>query len=78
MGKVNVLDALDRLTSTINKVEEFDVSGIDLSERVLDNRIITLEGYIRFLENEAIPKLRRIRDNIAGKLDEKQAGGNDD
>ena len=56
MGKVNVLDAIDRLTSTINKVEDFDLSSIDLSERVLDNRIITLEGYIRFIENEAIPK----------------------
>ena len=78
MGKVNVLDALDRLTSTINKVEEFDISGIDLSERVLDNRIITLEGYIRFLENEAIPKLSRIRDNITDKLNGEQEGGNDD
>ncbi|NLJ84722.1 MAG: hypothetical protein GX336_07415 [Halanaerobiaceae bacterium] len=78
MGKVNVLDALDRLSSTINKVEEFDISGIDLSERVLDNRIITLEGYIRFLENEAIPKLSRIRDNITDKLNGEQEGGNDD
>lgn len=78
MGKVNVLDALDSLSSTINKVEEFDISGIDLSERVLDNRIITLEGYIRFLENEAIPKLSRIRDNITDKLNGEQEGGNDD
>lgn len=73
MGKVNVLDALDRLTSTISKVEEFDLTGIDLSDRVLDNRIITLEGYIRFLENEAIPKLMAIRNNI-----EKKVGANDD
>ncbi|HHU91975.1 MAG TPA: hypothetical protein GXZ20_02400 [Halanaerobiaceae bacterium] len=73
MGKVNVLDAIDRLTSTINKVEDFDLSSIDLSERVLDNRIITLEGYIRFIENEAIPKLTTIRNNI-----EKQVGGSGD
>ncbi len=73
MGKVNVLDAIDRLTSTINKVEDFDLLSIDLSERVLDNRIITLEGYIRFIENEAIPKLTTIRNNI-----EKQVGGSGD
>ncbi|MFW6022766.1 MAG: hypothetical protein ACOCQW_04545 [Halanaerobiaceae bacterium] len=65
MRKVNVLDAVDRLISTLDKVEDFDVSDIDLSDRVLDNRIITLEGYMRFLENEGIPKLEKIRDKIA-------------
>lgn len=74
MRKVNVLDAVDRLTSTLSKVEKFDIGGIDLSERVLDNRVITLEGYVRFLETEAIPKLSSIRDNLAAKLDAEGKG----
>lgn len=64
MKKENVLDVVERLSSTISKVDDFDVSSVDLSDRVLDNRIITLEGYLRFLESEAIPKLERIRDSI--------------
>lgn len=67
MRKVNVLKAVDRLVSTLRRLEEFDVSEIDLSDRVLDNRIITLEGYIRFLETEGIPKLKKISDKIASE-----------
>ncbi|NLM98267.1 MAG: hypothetical protein GX175_11790 [Halanaerobiaceae bacterium] len=74
MRKVNVLDAVDRLTYTLKKVEKFDISGIELSERVLDNRIITLEGYMRFLETEAIPKLSLIRDNLAAKMNAEKDG----
>ncbi|MFP4660725.1 MAG: hypothetical protein ACLFPF_00900 [Halanaerobiales bacterium] len=75
MRKVNVLDAVERLISTLQKVDEFNVDGIEMSERVLDNRIITLEGYIRFLESEAIPKLERIREKIATELlDEEEVG----
>lgn len=58
----------------IKKVEKFDISGIELSERVLDNRIITLEGYMRFLETEAIPKLSLIRDNLAAKMNAEKDG----
>ncbi|MFP4016885.1 MAG: hypothetical protein ACLFUI_07610 [Halanaerobiales bacterium] len=78
MRKVNVLDAVDRLISTLSKVDEFDVDGIEMSERVLDNRIITLEGYIRFLESEGIPKLKRIREKIATELDEEKVGAYND
>lgn len=78
MRKVNVLDAVDRLTSTLNKVDDFDIANIDLSERVLGNRIITLEGYIRFLETEAIPKLVAIRDNLSRKLSDEEVGAYND
>jgi hypothetical protein len=69
MNKVNILDAVDRLSITLSKVEDFDISGIDLSERVLDNRIITLEGYLRFLENEGIPKLEAIRSKLKQEVE---------
>ena len=74
MRKVNVLDAVDRLISTLNKVDKFDVAGIELSDRVLDNRIITLEGYIRFLESEGIPKLAEIKSRLLKELDEEKVG----
>ncbi|HLV09077.1 MAG TPA: hypothetical protein VKY40_02620 [Halanaerobiales bacterium] len=64
MNKASIMDAVDRLSSALNKVEDFNVSGIKLSERVLDNRIITLEGYLRFLEKEGIPKIKNIRMNL--------------
>ncbi|MEJ6952035.1 hypothetical protein [Natronospora cellulosivora (SeqCode)] len=77
MKKANVLDAIERLKSTLEKVEGFDVSDIDLSDRVLDNRIITLEGYMRFLENEGIPKLEKIYDKLLNENNEKVGVYND-
>lgn len=78
MRKVNVLDAVDRLISTLRKVDDFDVADIELSERVLDNRIITLDGYIRFLESEGIPKLAAVRDKLKKELDEEKVGAYND
>jgi hypothetical protein len=65
MKKVNILDAVDRLSSTLSKVEAFTVNDINLSDRVLDNRIITLEGYLRFLEMEGVPKIASIWEKIS-------------
>ena len=64
MKKASIMDAVDRLHNALNKVEDFNISGIELSKRVLDNRIITLEGYLRFLEKEGIPKIKNIRINL--------------
>ena len=67
MPKSNVLDAIERLNFALNKLEDFNELDIDLSERVMDNRIITLEGYIRYLESEGIPKLQKITDSLEGE-----------
>ena len=67
MPKSNVLDAIERLNFALNKLEDFNELDIDLSERVMDNRIITLEGYIRYLESEGIPKLQKIADSLEGE-----------
>jgi len=71
MAKPSILDAIERMNFAISKVEDFDISKIDLSERVLDNRIITLEGYLRFLEREGIPKLKRIYKNTRSEEDDR-------
>lgn len=65
MEKASILDAINRLNSALSKVEDFDVSSVNLSNRVLDNRIITLEGYVRFLEREGIPKIKSIWESVS-------------
>jgi hypothetical protein len=66
MTKANILDVIDGLNFALNKVEDFDVLDVELSDRVFDNRVITLEGYFKFLESEGIPKIRRIYDSLEG------------
>lgn len=60
MRNVTILDGIDKLNAALKKIAKFDVSTVDLSERVLDNRIITLEGYLRFFESEAIPRIKSV------------------
>lgn len=67
MAKANVLDAIERLNFALNKLEDFDELDVELSERVKDNRIITLDGYMRYLESEGIPKVRKIVEALEGK-----------
>lgn len=67
MAKTNVLDAIERLNFALNKLEDFDELDIELSERVRDNRIITLDGYMRYLESEGIPKIRKIVEALEGE-----------
>lgn len=78
MRKVNILDAVNRLNSTLTKVEEFEVADVNLSDRVLDNRIITLEGYLRFLEREGIPKIESIFNSVKKPDMEPVEGDNSD
>lgn len=78
MKKVNILDAVNRLSSTLSKVEDFTVTDVNLSDRVLDNRIITLEGYLRFLEMEGIPKIKSIWERISEPVLKVLEGGHND
>ena len=57
MSKLNVMNAVERLEFVFDKVEDFDELELDLSDRVLENRIITLEVYLKFLNNVGIPTL---------------------
>ncbi len=52
-----IINAIDNLEAALEKVSKIALEDINFSKRVLDNRIITLEGYLRFLEREGIPRL---------------------
>ena len=60
MTATEILNAVDDLEAALSKVGDFKPDDIEFSERVLDNRIITLEGYLRFLKKEGIPRLKSV------------------
>ena len=62
----DIINAIDNLDSALSKAKDFDVNQIDFSDRVLDNRIITLEGYLRFLKKEGIPRLKALSNKTEG------------
>ena len=64
MAKANILDAVERLNFALSKVDDFEELNIELSDRVLDNRIITLEGYLRFFDSVGIPKIKEIYESL--------------
>ncbi|TDO84467.1 hypothetical protein DFR79_12129 [Halanaerobium saccharolyticum] len=61
-----LIDAIEYIDTAVNKTEQFDNYSPEMSNKVLDNRIITLEGYIRYIERETMPKL----ESLAKKLEE--------
>ncbi len=60
MRKVDVLDVVKRLRSISQRAKKAQNNNIDLGERVLENRIMVLEGYLNFLDQDAIPAFKRI------------------
>ncbi|MFP4021308.1 MAG: hypothetical protein ACLFUK_06845 [Halanaerobium sp.] len=55
-----VIDAIEYIDTAVNKTEQIDDYSPEMSEKVLDNRIMTLEGYIRYIERETMPKLENL------------------
>jgi hypothetical protein len=49
-----VIDVIDFIDAAVNKTEQFNDYSPEMSNKVLDNRIMTLEGYIRYIERETI------------------------
>ncbi len=68
MAETDVIKAINYLDSAIKKSEDFDVLNLEMSDRVLDNRIITLEGYIRYIDREGIPKLKSFIKYLEGDI----------
>ncbi|SFL26485.1 hypothetical protein [Halanaerobium salsuginis] len=62
--KETVLKAINYINTAVNKSNQFNDYSPEMSNRVLDNRIITLEGYIRYIEREALPKLKSLVNNL--------------
>ncbi len=55
-----VIDAVDYIDEAVNKSEQFKNYSPEMSSKVLDNRIITLEAYIKFIEQETIPVMKTL------------------
>ncbi|MFW6229923.1 MAG: hypothetical protein ACOC4L_02965 [Halanaerobium sp.] len=55
-----VIDAIEYIDTAVDKTDQFDEYSPEMSEKVLDNRIMTLEGYIRYIERETMPKLENL------------------
>jgi len=55
-----IFEVINYINSAINKTEQFSDYSPEMSNRVLDNRIMTLEGYIRYIERETLPTLEEI------------------
>lgn len=55
-----VIDAIDYIDEAVNKSEQLNNYSPEISSKVLDNRIITLEAYIRYIERETIPVLENL------------------
>lgn len=62
--KETVLKAINYINTAVNKSNQFNDYSPEMSNRVLDNRIITMEGYIRYIEREALPKLKSLVNNL--------------
>ena len=71
--KKAVLEVIEYIDSAVNKTEQFNDYSPEMSSRVLDNRIITIEGYIRYIERETMPKL----ENLVKVLEEVSNGWSD-
>ena len=55
-----VIDVIEYINTAVKKTEQFDYYSPEMSNKVLDNRIMTLEGYIRYIERETMPRLESL------------------
>lgn len=60
MRKVDVIDVVKRLRSISHRARKLSDNEIELGQRVLENRVMVLEGYLNFLDQEAIPSFQKI------------------
>lgn len=61
-----VLDVITYINSAVDKTEDIKDLPPEMSNKVLDNRIMALEGYIRYIERETIPKLQNLAAELEG------------
>ena len=73
----NIMNAVARLKSIVKKLDKVDLDNLDLSARVLENRILTLEGYMSYLDQVGIPKIQKYTDDAMGKSEVMVGGEND-
>lgn len=67
--KSDILKAVEQLAYGIEKLDELDPEAADIDPKILDNRVITLEGYLRYLDQDGINILKKILEKIEGDND---------
>lgn len=77
MADRNIMNAVARLKSIVKKLDKVDLENLDLSARVLENRILTLEGYMSYLDQVGIPKIQQYAELATGKSELMVGGDND-
>ncbi len=77
MADRNIMNAVQRLNSIVKKLEKVDLDNLNLSPRVLENRILTLEGYLSYLDQVGYPKVEKYVD-LATQKSEVLVGGEND
>lgn len=77
MADRNIMNAVARLKSIVKKLDKVDLENLDLSARVLENRILTLEGYMSYLDQVGIPKIQQYAELTTGKSELMVGGDND-
>lgn len=59
MGK-QVLEIVKHIEGAVNKIDTITDIPSEMSESILKNRIINLETYSRYIEQQTIPQLEKI------------------
>lgn len=55
-----VIEVINYIDTAVDRTEHFDDYSPEMSSKVLDNRIITIEAYIKYIERETLPKLKNL------------------
>lgn len=68
MGDVreNLLYAIENFNIAFKRIDDIDLDEIKIEEKIMDNRIMSIESYLRFLERDGIDDFKKIRDIIEG------------
>ncbi len=66
-GKSLVMEAMEDISLVIKRLKRLNLDEVDIDDKILDNRIITLEGYLRFMDRDGISELEKIVDRLEGE-----------
>lgn len=61
-----VLYAIENFNAAFRRIDDVNLQEIELEEKIMDNRIMSIESYLRFLERDGIDDFKKIRDIIEG------------
>lgn len=63
-----VLYAIENFNAAFRRIDDIDLDEIKIEEKIMDNRIMSIESYLRFLERDGIDDFKKIRDIIEGDI----------